>query len=98
MDPSLKETFNMCPPGPMLRLRSSNRAVDLSKSLLSLEDMMSCPSCLQVMAFLHTATCACKCKTYLIPIHPLSIDNLIYLDSIPFGAKIISPFCYYVRT
>ena len=66
----------LCPPDPMLRLRSGNRVVDLPKSLLCFGEMISC----QVMAFLHSATCACKCKTFLIPNRPLSVDNLIYLD------------------
>ena len=89
--PSLKEAFQGCRSGPMLRLRSGNRVVELPKSLLLADHMISCPSCPQVMAFLHTAICSCKCKTFLIPHYPLSTNNLIYLDSTPFGAKIVSP-------
>ena len=58
--------------------------------MISQGEFISCPSCPQVIAFLHTATCACKCKTFLIPNRPLSVDNLIYLDTTPFGAKIVS--------
>ena len=89
--PSLFQAFDDCPPSPMLQIRSGNRAVDLPQSMISRGEFISCPSCPQVMAFLHTATCVCKCKTFLIPNRPFSVDNLIYLDATPFGAKIVSP-------
>ena len=36
-------------------------------------------------------TCKCKCKTFLIPNHMLSPQDLTFLDSTPFGCKIVAP-------
>ena len=52
---------------------------------------LTCPSHPDVLTFLHTAPCNCKCKTFLIPNHRLSPEELTYVDSTPFGCKIIAP-------
>ena len=90
--PSLFEACSHQPLTGILRLRSGNRAVTLPASWLRLRGTLTCPSHPDTLTFLHTATCTCKCKTFLIPNHLLSPDDLIYLDSTPFGCKIIAPF------
>ena len=41
--------------------------------------------------FLHTAECKCKCKTFLLSNSALSPKQLEFLDSTPFGVKIVKP-------
>ena len=86
---SLLSALRGSPPSPMLRLRCGNRAVTLPSSLLIVGDTVDCPSFPFLLSYLHTAECQCKCKTFLLPNTPLSPEQLGFLDSTPFGAKIV---------
>ena len=90
----LPSLFKACPSQPLtgiIRLRSGNRAVTLHSSSLQLRNTLTCPLHPDTRTFLHTAPCNCKCKTFLIPNHRLSPEELTYIDSTPFGCKIIAP-------
>ena len=86
---SLLSALQASPSAPMLRLRCGNRAVTLPSSLLVVGDTVECPSYPFLLSYLHTAECKCKCKTFLLPNSPLSPEQLGFLDSTPFGAKIV---------
>ena len=86
--PSLFQAYSSLPLTGIIRLRSGNRAVTLHSSSLRFGNTLTCPD---VLTFLHTAPCNCKCKTFLIPNHRLSPEELTYVDSTPFGCKIIAP-------
>ena len=86
---SLLSALQASPSAPMLRLRCGNRAVTLPSSLLVVGDTVECPSYPFLLSYLHTAECKCKCKTVLLPNSPLSPEQLGFLDSTPFGAKIV---------
>ena len=51
--------------------------------------VLSIPSHPHLLTRLHTSSCPCKCKTFLISNFQLSHNDLIYLDSTPFRAKIV---------
>ena len=89
--PSLFQAYSSLPLTGIIRLRSGNRAVTLHSSSLRFGNTLTCPSHPDVLTFLHTAPCNCKCKTFLIPNHRLSPEELTYVDSTPFGCKIIAP-------
>ena len=89
--PSLFAALRTMPPTPMVRLRCGSRAVDIAAPLLSLDTTVSCPQYPYLLSYLHTAECQCTCKTFLLPNFSLSTEDLDYLDSTPFGAKIVSP-------
>ena len=89
--PSLFQAYSSLPLTGIIRLRSGNRAVTLHSSSLRFGNTLTCPSHPDVLTFLHTAPCNCKCKTFLIPSHRLSPEELTYVDSTPFGCKIIAP-------
>ena len=88
---SLLAALRNSPPAPMVRLRCGNRAVTLPSHLLTIGDTVECPSHPLLHAFLHTAECKCKCKTFLLSNSPLSPKQLEFLDSTPFGVKIVKP-------
>ena len=91
---SLLAALRNSPPAPMVRLRCGNRAVTLPSHLLTIGDTVECPSHPLLLAFLHTAECKCKCKTFLLSNSsnsPLSPKQLEFLDSTPFGVKIVKP-------
>ena len=75
----------------LIRLRNGNRAVTLPASWLRVQALLTCPSHPEALTFLHTAPCKCKCKTFLLPNHVLSPQDLTFLDSTPFGCKIVAP-------
>ena len=56
-----------------------------------LENTVECPSHPLLLAYLHTAECKCKCKTFLLSNSALSPKQLEFLDSTPFGVKIVKP-------
>ena len=89
--PSLFQAYSSLPHTGLIRLRSGNRAVTLHSSALRFGNTLTCPSHPDVLTFLHTAPCNCKCKTFLIPNHRLSPVELTYVDATPFGCKIIAP-------
>ena len=89
--PSLFQAYSSLPLTGLIRLRSGNRAVTLHSSSLRFGNTLTCPSHPDVLTFLHTAPCNCKCKTFLIPNHRLSPEELTYVDATPFGCKIIAP-------
>ena len=70
----------------MIRLRCGCRAV-----ILSISTTVGYSQCPQILSYLHTAECKCKCKTFLLPNYHLFTDDLDYLNSTPFQAKIVSP-------
>ena len=74
-----------------LRLSSGSRCVVLHSSLLSFSPFLQCPTFPHILPFLHTASCQCKCKTFLLPNFPLTSSDLCFLDSTPWGCKIVSP-------
>ena len=86
---SLLAALRNSPPASVVRLRCGNRAVTLPSHLLTIGDTVECPSHPLLLAFLHTAECKCKCKTFLLSNSPLSPQQLEFLDSTPFGAKIV---------
>ena len=88
---SLLAALRNIPPAPIVRLRCGNRAVTLPSHLLTIGDTVECPSHPLLLAFLHTAECKCKCKTFLLSNSPLSPKQLEFLDSTPFGVKIVKP-------
>ena len=88
---SLLAALRNSPPAPMVRLRCGNRAVTLPSHLLTIGDTVECPSHPLLLAFLHTAECKCKCKTFLLSNSPLSPKQLEFLGSTPFGVKIVKP-------
>ena len=88
---SLLAALRNSSPAPMVRLRCGNRAVTLPFHLLTIGDTVECPSHPLLLAFLHTAECKCKCKTFLLSNSPLSPKQLEFLDSTPFGVKIVKP-------
>ena len=63
-----------------LRLWCGSRSITLHPFLLSANHGVSCPTFPHLLSYLHTAPCTCKCKTFLIPNHSLSHDDLIQLD------------------
>ena len=77
-------------PSAYLKLCCGSRSVTLHSSLLNTEQGLSCPNYPQLLSYLHTAPCSCKCKTFLIPNYVLSHRDLIQLDRTPFGAKIVA--------
>ena len=79
------------PLAPVVRLRCGNRAVTLPSHLLLIGDTVECPSHPLLLAYLHTAECKCKCKTFLLSNSALSPTQLEFLDSTPFGVKIVKP-------
>ena len=79
------------PPAPVVRLRCGNRAVTLPSHLLLIGNTVECPSHPLLLAYLHTAECKCKCKTFLLSNSALSPKQLEFLDSTPFGVKIVKP-------
>ena len=83
----------LCHPlvAPVVRLRCGNRAVTLPSHLLLIGDTLECPSHPLLLAYLHTAECKCKCKTFLLSNSALSPTQLEFLDSTPFGVKIVKP-------
>ena len=89
--PSLREAFQHSTSAPFVRLRSGSLSIIVPTGWISCQDVFSTPSYPHLTSMLHTAQCKCKCKTYLIPNYQLSDQDLLYLDSTPFGAKIISP-------
>ena len=89
--PTLLEALSSQTQTGILRLRSGNRAVTLPATWLQSGNTLTCPSHPDTLTFLHTASCTCKCKTFLIPNHILSSTDLTYLDSTPFGCKIVAP-------
>ena len=88
---SLLAALRNSPPAPIVRLRCGNRAVTLPSHLLIIGETVECPSHPLLLAFLHTAECKCKCKTFLLSNSPLSPKQLEFLDSTPFGVKIVKP-------
>ena len=89
--PSLFSSLPSPIPNAWLRLKSGSRAITIHSSQLSISSLgVRCPSHPQLLSFLHTAPCNCKCKTFLLPNFTLSEDDLILLDSTPFGAKILA--------
>ena len=88
---SLLAALRNSPPTPIVRLRCGNRAVTLPSQLLIIGETVECPSHPLLLAFLHTAECKCKCKTFLLSNSPLSPKQLEFLDSTPFGVKIVKP-------
>ena len=66
---------------PVVRLRCGNRAVTLPSHLLLIGDTVECPSHPLLLAYLHTAECKCKCKTFLLSNSALSPTQLEFLDS-----------------
>ena len=89
--PSFAASLPNPPISSYLRLSSGSRCVVLHSSLLSFSPFLHCPTFPHILPFLHTAPCQCKCKTFLIPNFPLTSPDLCYLDSTPWGSKIISP-------
>ena len=79
------------PLAPVVRLRCGNRAVTLPSHLLLIGDTVECPSHPLLLSYLHTAECKCKCKTFLLSNSALSPKQLEFLDSTPFGVKIVKP-------
>ena len=86
---SLLAALRNSPPAPIVRLRCGNRAVTLPSHLLIIGETVECPSQPLLLPFLHTAECKCKCKTFLLSNSPLSPKQLEFLDSTPFGVKIV---------
>ena len=74
-----------------LRICSGSRCIILHSSLLSFSPYITCQEYPHFLPYLHTATCKCKCKTFLLPNFALSSSHLSLLDSTPWGCKIISP-------
>ena len=74
-----------------LRICSGSRCIILHSSLLSFSPYITCREYPHILPFLHTASCKCKCKTFLLPNFSLSSSHLSLLDSTPWGCKIISP-------
>ena len=73
-----------------LRICSGSHCIILHSSLLSFSPYITCHEYPHILPFLHTATCKCKCKTFLLPNFSLSSSHLSLLDSTPWGCKIIS--------
>ena len=88
---SLFAALGDSPLAPVVRLRCGNRAVTLSSNLLLIGDTVQCPSHPFLLSYLHTAECKCKCKTFLLSNSVLSPQQLEFLDSTPFGVKIVKP-------
>ena len=89
--PSLRAAFQHSISAPFVRLRSGSLSITVPTGWISCQDVFNIPSYPHLTSMLHTTQCKCKCKTYLIPNYQLSDQDLLYLDSTPFGAKIISP-------
>ena len=88
---SLLAALSNSPLAPVVRLRCGNRAVTLPSHLLLIGDTVECPSHPLLLSYLHTAECKCKCKTFLLSNSALSPKQLEFLDSTPFGVKIVKP-------
>ena len=78
------------PLAPVVRLRCGNRAVTLSSHLLLIGDTVECPSHPLLLAYLHTAECKCKCKTFLLSNSALSPKQLDF-GFHPLWVKIVKP-------
>ena len=89
--PSLLLAFQHLPPSPFVRLRSGSLSITVPTNWICCQDTFSIPPYPHPTSLLHCTPCNCKCKTYLLPNFQLSAQDLLCLDSTPFGAKIISP-------
>ena len=87
--PSLLIAYKHAPPSPFYKLCSGSLSITVPSQWLSCLDILSLPSYPHLLSLLHCSPCTCKCKTYLIPNFQLSDTDLLFLDSTPFGAKII---------
>ena len=92
--PSVLDGFPSLPsplPDTWLKLMCGSRSVTIHSSLLSVSPAgVTCPTHPHLLSLLHTAPCSCKCKTFLLPNFTLSPEDLVLLDSSPFGAKIVA--------
>ena len=88
--PSLWTAFAATPECQFVKLISGTLSITLPSSWIHVSSVLSIPSHPHLLTQLHTSSCPCKCKTFLIPNFQLSHNDLIYLDSTPFGAKIVS--------
>ena len=89
--PSLWSAFAAIEVGQFVQLISGSLSITVPSSWIHLSSALCIPSHPHLLTRLHTSPCPCKCKTFLIPNFQLSHNDLAYLDSTPFGAKIVSP-------
>ena len=88
---SLFAAYQGIPPPPFVQLQSGTCAITIPSSWISSSTVFAIPSHPNLLPLLHSSPCVCKCKTYLIPNFKLTAQDLLYLDSTPLGAKIVSP-------
>ena len=73
-------------PAP-LPLRGS-KSLTVPSSYIRITDVLSLPAHPHLLTRLHLCPCHCKCKTFLLPNFPLTSQDLLFLDTTPFGCKI----------
>ena len=75
-------------PCPYVKLCCGSKSITIPSSWIRLNDVLSIPAYPRLLTLLHTSPCHCKCKTFLLPNFLLSPQDLLFLDSTPFGCKI----------
>lgn len=88
--PSLWTACAALAPCRFVKLISGTLSITIPSSWIHISSVLSLPSHPYLLSQLHTTPCNCKCKTFLIPNFPLSHNDLLYLGSTPFGAKIVA--------
>ena len=86
--PSLWKAYAAIQPCPYVKLCCGSKSITIPSSWIRLNDVLSIPAYPRLLTLLHTSPCHCKCKTFLLPNFPLSPQDLLFLDSTPFGCKI----------
>ena len=86
--PSLWQAYAALPPCPYVQLCCGNKSLSVPSSWVRITDVLSLPAHPHLLTRLHLCPCQCKCKTFLLPNFPLTAQDLLFLDSTPFGCKI----------
>ena len=86
--PSLWKAYAAIPPCSYVKLCCGSKSITIPSSWIRINDVLSIPAYPRLLTLLHTSPCHCKCKTFLLPNFPLSPQDLLFLDSTPFGCKI----------
>ena len=86
--PSLWQAYAALPPCPYVQLCCGSQSLSVPSSWVRITDVLSLPAHPHLLTRLHLCPCQCKCKTFLLPNFPLTAQDLLFLDSTPFGCKI----------
>ena len=89
--PSLWQAYAALPPCPYVQLICGSKSLTVPSSYVRITDVLSLPAHPHLLTRLHLCPCHCKCKTFLLPNFPLTSNDILFLDTTPFGCKIAAP-------